>query len=774
MPKLEFFKYNPSKADFKELEETFVARGDLITQILKDLKNQINKKSLQNYLIKGPRGIGKTNLLRIILYRMNKDLKLSSAFIPLSFAEEEYSIISLRDFFIKILEIFHNQKIDDDKIRQTYQDLSEESDDEIAIEKTIEFLKRYASINKVTFLILIDNFDLIFGDQIRQKAAANRLRDVLMNNNFMLLIGTTPTYFKDVMEYSQPLYQFFKQYDLEEFELDDMENLLIKRAKFDGQKKLAQTIPHYRRRLKALRHLTGGNPRLVMMLYQIISVSELPEVKAALNMLLDDLTPYYKHKLEKLPPQSRKIVDTLARMDRAAFPTEIAKQTRIPVNQVSSNIIRLHQEGYIEIAKQQRRKTTYYILSERLFRIWHQMRYAPNAQLRLPFLVDFISLWYSLPEIKKEFKRLETHYQKSLKSGAIHEVLTALEHSSYLADAAAEPELKFEAFDLVIRHYIELEKWDQAEKELCQRIKENLEIDNNMRVSHNYYGLGIVYAAQYFQTQSDNFIEKAFNCYQKAIERDNQNHDALFNWGNNLAALARIKNDENLFNEAFEKYQKAVKIKPDDYQTFTNWGYSLAELAKMKKDESLFKQAFEKYQKAVKIKPDDHKAFNGIGFIRAQLGNYTTALIRFEQAFTIAQKKKESLDIYINNIALICSILILLEIHNSNIGEVKNIFLKLLSYKNFIETSKWSEYLLDLVKAFLSKNNLDIYKQLEKILQDKKLDDELKLLLPITKVYEYWSKQEDAEVLDRLNPEVREVVEDILKSVEKKENTNKD
>ena len=76
--------------------------------------------------------------------------------------------------------------------------------------------------------------------------------------------------------------------------------------------------------------------------------------------------------------------------------------------------------------------------------------------------------------------------------------------------------------------------------------------------------------------------------------------------------------------------------------------------------------------------------------------------------------------------------------------------------------------MLQLFNTFLVKDNVNIYFELEKILHEQQDEDELKLLFPIAKVYEYWQSNEDAEVLDRLNPEVREVVEDILKNVESK------
>ena len=43
------------------------------------------------------------------------------------------------------------------------------------------------------------------------------------------------------------------------------------------------------------------------------------------------------------------------------------------------------------------------------------------------------------------------------------------------------------------------------------------------------------------------------------------------------------------------------------------------------------------------------------------------------------------------------------------------------------------------------------------------MEQELGMLEPYVKAVEYWQKGRDAEVLDRLNPEVRELVEQIIR-----------
>ncbi len=55
-------------------------------------------------------------------------------------------------------------------------------------------------INK-KILLLIDNIDLILGDQMADNAELGRLRDLLMNEAFLVLVAAAPTYFKEVSGY---------------------------------------------------------------------------------------------------------------------------------------------------------------------------------------------------------------------------------------------------------------------------------------------------------------------------------------------------------------------------------------------------------------------------------------------------------------------------------------------------------------------------------------------------------------------------------------------
>src|SRR5216684_4542411 len=105
------------------------------------------------------------------------------------------------------------------------------------------------------------------------------------------------------------------------------------------------------------------------MLYRIVASSDFGDVRRGLEKLLDEVTPYYKAKIESLPAQQRKILDHVARVSgrtqEGLTPTEIARDTRLAVNQVSSQLKRLSDLGYVRAANV-RSRNSFYSLAEPL------------------------------------------------------------------------------------------------------------------------------------------------------------------------------------------------------------------------------------------------------------------------------------------------------------------------------------------------------------------------------------------------------------------------
>lgn len=418
------FLYNPSLMPKQEIKATFVGRENLIDEIISLIEHQPIGAGVQHVLTIAARGMGKTTILLMTQFAM-EDKKLTKQWQPVKFAEESYGIYDLADFWLEVIYQL-SAEIGDNKLYQSATELKTLYTENINLqEASLALIKDWCQKNKKRLVLLIDNFDIIL-EQINDERENARLRDVLMNDGTLMIIGTATTFFHEARDYDQPLYNFFKIYNLESMKYPQIEDILRQRAKFDQ-------IPNFEDKLKTninrnclhvLEHFTAGNPRLVLMLYRVLVMSDISNIRQGLESLLDEVTPYYKAKVESLPAQQRKILDYIARISsktsEGVTPTEIAEACRLTVNQVSAQLKRLSLLSYVRAANL-RGRSSYYTLSESLYAIWYQMRFGRDAQQRMQWLINILEALYSFEEINIdidiESMKLEALFQEYLIKG---------------------------------------------------------------------------------------------------------------------------------------------------------------------------------------------------------------------------------------------------------------------------------------------------------------------------------------------------------------------
>lgn len=414
------FLYNPSLMSKQEIKSTFVGRENLIDEIISLIEHQPIGAGVQHVLTIAARGMGKTTVLLMTQFAM-EDKKLTKQWQPVKFAEESYGIYDLADFWLEVIYQL-SAETEDNQLLQSVTELKTLYTENVNLqEASLALIKDWCQKNKKRLVLLIDNFDIIL-EQINDERENARLRDVLMNNGTLMIIGTATTFFHEVRDYDQPLYNFFKIYNLESMKYPQVEDILRRRAKFDQ-------IPHFEdklktniNRLRVLEHFTAGNPRLVLMLYRVLVMTDISDIRQSLESLLDEVTPYYKAKVESLPAQQRKILDYIAHIssktNEGVTPTEIAEACRLTVNQVSSQLKRLSILSYVRAANL-RGRSSYYTLSEPLYAIWYQMRFGRDAQQRMQWLINILEALYSCEEINIDIEsmKLEALFQEYLIKG---------------------------------------------------------------------------------------------------------------------------------------------------------------------------------------------------------------------------------------------------------------------------------------------------------------------------------------------------------------------
>ncbi len=625
--------YNPERMSETEIKETFVAHMWLVDEILSILKRQPKGAGVQHTVIVAPRGMGKTTLLLMLRFTVHSQ-DIAKRWQPVLFPEESYSVYDLADFWVEVLDHIASET-GDIALRNELQKLRASHPDSAELEAlALARIKDWRTKNKKRLMLLVDNFDMIL-EQIGDEKDNASLRDVLMNDGTMMLVGGSTTFFKEARAYEQPLYNLFKIYNLNGLDSDQIEDLLRRRAKVDGIANFDQILLANRTKLRVLEYFTGGNPRLVLMLYRIITQSQISEVRRGLEKLLDEVTPYYKAKIEALPPQQRKILDQIARISaqtrEGLTPTEIASATRLAVNQVSSQLKRLSDDGYVRAANI-RGRSSYYTLSEPLYAIWHQMRFSRDARTKMKWLVMFLKGWYDAKELGAESRRLQVVFRKYLKAGREKDARDALEHRRYLMEAIEDRTSRIRTFESIILSYLELSDVDTLKHEvlpdqditfLSHKTRQQLIEAGLVTTAHQVLtrpklmALINLVGATFNRDQ----IKTATNALTK-LESQQEVGSTDFFLVRAISALIQHETDTCLENLA-----KVIQKEPNLRVAWEMKGVALFRAIR-------FDQAAQAFKRAIKIEPDSQSWFL-LATTLWNLDRYEEALASFDQALQL-------------------------------------------------------------------------------------------------------------------------------------------
>src|SRR5262245_34054369 len=96
--------YNPDQMPESEIKETFVAREQLVDELVELIKSQPDGAGVQHSVIIAPRGMGKTTVLLMVKFAI-KDRGFGDHWQAVKFPEESYGVYDLADFWIETLKL---------------------------------------------------------------------------------------------------------------------------------------------------------------------------------------------------------------------------------------------------------------------------------------------------------------------------------------------------------------------------------------------------------------------------------------------------------------------------------------------------------------------------------------------------------------------------------------------------------------------------------------------------------------------------------------------
>lgn len=389
--------YNPELFSRDELVRQFVVRTALLDRLVNEVPDTVEPGSGQHQLISGQRGMGKSTLLRRIQVAINEDPVRSQLWLPLTFPEEQYNVDQPADLWLNCLDALG------DYLERTGNESGAE-----AIDATVQLLhalpkaqQDQAALAELLtasdrlqrgFILLIDNLDMVLK---RLKDHHWPLRETLSHERRLLLIGATASDIKELYDYDEAFYDFLKIHRLNGLTHDETVTLLTALGEATG---LTEVVPRLQAdpgRLETLRVLTGGVPRIIAALFQVLATHSDSTIREDLEELLDKFTPYYKDRIEDLPEQAQQVFHAVATAWDPTSAAEVAVSAGLPsTGHAAAQLKRLSQAGVLDEVPLSLGNDKGYQVSERFFNIWYLFRSSRRNRRRVSWLVEFLKLFY--------------------------------------------------------------------------------------------------------------------------------------------------------------------------------------------------------------------------------------------------------------------------------------------------------------------------------------------------------------------------------------------
>ena len=403
-------KFNPGtfQSDAEVIKQ-FVVRHREFDILMGVLRQNTGESACQHMLLIAPRGRGKTMMLARVAAELRTSEALCRNFLPVRFMEESYEVFDLGDFWLDALfhlapEVERHDAEMAAELREAYAEFSRrwrgrdlEEHARAVVLETAESLGR-------KIVLMVENCQSLF-DAVDERFGWG-LRKTLQTEPNVIFLGTATARMATLDDVQAPFYEFFRPLMLAPLPLNECKALW----------EAASGDVRTEREIRPLQILTGGDPRLLVIIAGFARHRSLNELLQELVALIDDHTEYFRSHLEGLGKTERRVYIALIDLWRPSTTAEIAARSMQEIRTVSSLLGRLVKRG--AVAYEGTGQKRLYSATQRLYSIYYKLRRQRDEAAVVHSLIQWMVACFTTDELSAMSGRL---VEDALQSPAVRD-----------------------------------------------------------------------------------------------------------------------------------------------------------------------------------------------------------------------------------------------------------------------------------------------------------------------------------------------------------------
>ena len=391
-------KFNPGTFQSDEqVIEQFVVRKHELDIVLEVLRGNIDSPSCQHVLVVAPRGRGKTMLLTRVAAELNTNHEFSESLLPVRFMEESHEIFNLADFWLDTLFYLARESTKHDpelaeELQKAHADLTNRWHEETLADRARAAVLEAADRLGKKLVLMVENLQALCGNV--DKHFGWKLRGSLQSEPQIILLATATSRFEGLDDAEQPFFELFRIVALEPLATEECRRL--------WQVVSGDAVSE--REIRPLEILTGGSPRLLVIVAEFARHRSLRQLMEELVVLIDEHTEYFRGHLEVLAKGERRVYISVIDLWQPSSTGEVAARARMDVRAVSTLLGRLVERGAVIVEGSGKKRR--YAAAERLYSIYYKLRRERDEAAVVANLIRFMVAFYGMSELYRMSGRL--------------------------------------------------------------------------------------------------------------------------------------------------------------------------------------------------------------------------------------------------------------------------------------------------------------------------------------------------------------------------------